>query len=185
MKAGFTSVKRDRWGDEQPDSHFFARTNIREICKTGLNPSPPIRHSLESPFNLAEVFKEFAESVHSKAKSDLRIGILEKVVMELRQKVSHLESRCETIVPINTLDDAKLRIKSVFYIHVMPDENEYQAVFGDANLNATGETRFEAIENLKDLIVTNFKFFSSLGVSKLGPMPRKQLRAMSEFIEFS
>lgn len=60
--------------------------------------------------------------------------------------------------------------------------NNYVATFTEVNINASGESFYEAISNLKALIVDMFDLLSSVGRHKLGPEPRKQLRALAAII---
>lgn len=60
--------------------------------------------------------------------------------------------------------------------------NNYVATFTEVNINASGQSFYEAISNLKALIVDMFDLLGSVGRHKLGPEPRKQLRALAAII---
>ena len=67
-------------------------------------------------------------------------------------------------------------------IVVRSDGEEILSFFVEANLGASGETISEAIENLKDLIASVFKKYSSLSAAQLGPGPTNQLIVLKQFI---
>lgn len=137
----------------------------------------------DSPAALAALFDKLAKNVQSRTEIELKVGLIEKVVLELRHKISELENYKTVQVAINTLAPEPLTLKQPIWITVQPVDDEFCAIFFDANINATGDTKFEAIENLKDLIVSNYSRFSSLGDKRLGPGPRKQLAILKSLIE--
>ena len=49
-----------------------------------------------------------------------------------------------------------------------PVDDEFVATFYDANINASGDTREDAVENLKDVLVNTFRRYSELGENQLG-----------------
>ena len=61
-------------------------------------------------------------------------------------------------------------------------EDSFVATFFDANLAASGDTREEAVQNLKTLIVEIFEDLESEPFKKLGPEPRRQLAVLQETI---
>jgi len=61
-------------------------------------------------------------------------------------------------------------------------DDSFVATFFDANLSASGDTREEAVQNLKTLIVEVFEDLESEPPEKLGPEPRRQLAVLHETI---
>ncbi len=61
-------------------------------------------------------------------------------------------------------------------------QDSFVATFFDANLAASGDTREEAVQNLKTLIVEIFEDLESEPIEKLGPEPRHQLAVLQETI---
>ena len=152
-------------------------------CETLLKKKVQTTNSPAAPAVLAALFDKLAKTVQSRTEIELKVGLMEKVVLELRYRISELENYKTVTVAINTLAPEPLILKQPIWITVQPVDDEFCAIFFDANINATGDTKFEAIENLKDLIVSNYNRFSALGEKRLGPGPRKQLAVMESLIE--
>jgi hypothetical protein len=57
----------------------------------------------------------------------------------------------------------------------------FVASFAPANVNASGDSSEEAVENLKDMIAAKYEYFSRLS-NRLGPMPRKELAVLGQYI---
>ena len=60
-------------------------------------------------------------------------------------------------------------------------EDGYLATFFDANIGITGDTREEAVANLRLLLVDMFDDFETQE-SQLGPEPERQLAVLRVFI---
>lgn len=136
----------------------------------------------ESPDDLANVFVSFAREIHVKAETELRVGILEKVVLELRYSLIELANRQTITVPITSLAPEPLTLRHPIFVVVQPEGDEFCATFFDANINASGDTQTEAVDNLKEILVSTYRRYSSLGESKLGPGPRRQLAVLQTVI---
>ncbi len=81
-------------------------------------------------------------------------------------------------VPVTSLTPETLELSKPVFVVVQPDGDEFLATYFDANLNATGDTQTEAVDNLKDILVSTFRRYTELGEQKLGPGPRKQLAVL-------
>ena len=57
----------------------------------------------------------------------------------------------------------------------------YVASFADANVNASGENEVEALEFLKDSVISAYCVLSELE-AELGEEPQRQLAVLREFI---
>ena len=136
----------------------------------------------ESPDDLAHVFVSFAKDINLKAETELRVGILEKVVLELRYSLMELASRQNITVPITSLAPEPLSLRHPIFVVVQPEGDEFSATFFDANINASGDTQTEAVDNLKEILVNTYQRYSALGEDKLGPGPRKQLAVLRTII---
>ena len=136
----------------------------------------------ESPDDLAKLFVSFAREIHVKAETELRVGILEKVVLELRHSLMELASRQTITVPITSLAPEPLTLRHPIFVVVQPEGDEFSATFFDANINASGDTQTEAVDNLKEILVSAYRRLSDLGESRLGPGPRKQLAVLRTVI---
>jgi len=68
-------------------------------------------------------------------------------------------------------------------VHIEQDgEDNYRASFIDANVNVSGCNEVEAIEGLKELLLSRYDFLSNSPTDKLGPGPKKRLAVLREFI---
>jgi len=149
--------------------------------------TPPIQMTLihdESRDDAAAVASAIHQLALRKADSGLalRVAVLEKVVLELRDQAARSGSRNAITVPITSFAGEGIQaIKPIFAV-VEEVEDQFEARFYDANIGASGDTESEAIGNLKSLIVSFFRRYSALGNEKLGPEPRHQLAVLSEFI---
>ena len=181
MKA--FSVESSKWSDEKDleiepslESRFSGR------CVMHHRRSQPELFISESPDELANVFVSFAREIHIKAETELRVGILEKVVLELRHSLMELTSRQTITVPITTLAPEPITLRHPIFVVVQPEGDEFSATFFDANINASGDTQTEAVDNLKEILVSAYRRLSDLGESRLGPGPRKQLAVLRTII---
>lgn len=137
----------------------------------------------EDPSELAHVFVSFVRDIRAKVETDLRIGILEKVVLEMRHVIGELTAQKTILVPITSLEPEALTLQQPIFVVVQPDGDEFSATFFDANINASGDTQTEAVENLKEVLISCFRRFTELGESRLGPGPRKQMAVLKSIIK--
>jgi hypothetical protein len=86
-------------------------------------------------------------------------------------------------VPVISLEPEPFRLRQTLYFVVRPNGDEFSATFFDANLNASGDTEFEAVENLKEIIVSSFRRLTELGPERLGPGPLKQFSVLKSVME--
>ena len=121
-------------------------------------------------------------TLQARWKDAIRMEGIEREVLTLKENVAELRRGCPTVVPIDTLAPEPLGVVHAFHVTVEPYENEYRASFLDANLSAFGETRNEAVWNLKDIIAASFGMLIDVGDEKLGPGPARQLKVLQEFI---
>jgi predicted RNase H-like HicB family nuclease len=116
--------------------------------------------------------------------TDLRFNLLEKVVVQLKNRISRLESKTSVLVPIQMFDSMEFSVQHPFLAVVQPDEDGFNATFFDANIGTSGDTQDEAVANLKDLILITFEQFESLEhENKLGPEPARQLSVLRKVIK--
>ena len=134
-------------------------------------------------FNLlCSASKKFQDD--SMANSSSRSRNLE----DLKSKLAGAQARLvdqETqpiIVPISTLAPEPLEIIGPIHAVIQATEHEYLAVFLEANLGASGETRSEALDGLKDQIISTFERLSAKSDDRLGPGPLRQKRVLESLI---
>lgn len=129
-----------------------------------------------------DLLSRLAETLQVRWKDAVRMESIERDLLTLKGRVSQLQRGCPTVVPIDTLAPEPLEVIRPFHVTIEPYEDEYRASFFDANLTAFGETRNEAIWNLKDIIAATFEILVDVGEAKLGPGPARQFRVLREFI---
>jgi hypothetical protein len=113
-----------------------------------------------------------------------RIEIAEREIGELRSRLNRVESLCEkaslgsACVPIHTFGREPFEPTGPISALVQPEEDGFVASLTDANLSSSGDTQYEAVENLKDLILMAFRGFENEDDETLGPAMLKQKRAL-------
>ena len=177
------AVRSPEWRDET-DLELEPSLESRFSGRCLMHPPRPQRELFvsESPDDLANVFISFARDIHVKAETELRVSILEKVVLELRHSLMELANRQTITVPITSLAPEPLTLRHPIFVVVQPEGDEFSATFFDANINASGDTQTEAVDNLKEILVSAYRRLFDLGESKLGPGPRKQLAVLRTII---
>ena len=113
-----------------------------------------------------------------------RIELAEAIwdsVATLTRDVAELKANRPSVhVPVQTFAPEPYDLLKPLSVVVRADEDEFSACFPDANLTAFGDNEFEAVEQLKAMILDTFDKFSS--GRKLGPGPTKQLAVLREFV---
>lgn len=84
-------------------------------------------------------------------------------------------------VSITTLEPEPFVLLHEIPVAVFSDEDGYLATFTDADISMTGDTREEAMENLRLLIVDMFDDLDAQE-AQLGPFPQRQLSVLRKFI---
>lgn len=114
-----------------------------------------------------------------------KVDALQARLRELAGQIEQLAARRppSTIVPIQSLDDEELRLKKSPYIVVEEFDDSFIATFFDAHISSSGDTLYEAVDNVKDLISATFRRLRTAPPEKLGPLPTKQLVVLREFLD--
>ncbi|MFN2476452.1 MAG: hypothetical protein ABR526_08955 [Chthoniobacterales bacterium] len=112
----------------------------------------------------------------------LRLSLIEKVVLELRHVIAELLERRVIQISIDSLGVEDLVLRRPITVVVESANDCFTATFFDANINASGDSEVEAVENLKEIIVSVFHRFVELGDARLGSGPRKQFAELRSVI---
>ena len=110
-----------------------------------------------------------------------RIQALEMKIQSLDQRCRVLEQLRPVLAPIATLPEPYEVIKPL-YVSIRIEEDQYIASFFDANLSESGDTREEAVLNLKEIIATTFEILITMDESELGPGPLQQRKVLEEYV---
>lgn len=102
-------------------------------------------------------------------------------LVSLEDRVRTLETT--TVASVASLTEFKLGLLRDIPVTIRHTGDDCVATFFDANLSASGDTPEEAFFNLKDILATTFHMFSQMDPAILGPMPKRQLRVLSEFMQ--
>ena len=121
-------------------------------------------------------------------KSDARVARLKKQFNVMSSKLDRARARLAekenpTIaVPISTLAPEPFELVGSIFAVIQESKDGFTASFLDANLGASGETKVEALEGLKDRIVTTFERLEGKTDDQLGPGPLRQKRVLTSLI---
>ncbi len=85
-------------------------------------------------------------------------------------------------VPIESFAPEPYEVSSRFAAVVTPEEEGFLAAFYDANLHGCGDTREEAVSNLKDAIIDAYDRLQQLEDTELGPAILKQKQVLAHHI---
>ena len=100
----------------------------------------------------------------------------------LLHRVEKLEKAEKSVmVPITTLDPEPFELIRDLPVVVVREDDGYLATFFDAGIGMTGDSREEAVANLRLLLVDMFDDFET-HEAQLGPEPERQLAVLRIFI---
>jgi len=108
---------------------------------------------------------------------------LEKRITALEERIARQETEAPSVVTLATLAPETLKLKKPIPVYLRSTGEDWIASFLDGNINASGETEPEALDNLKDILTATFRHLTSLPAEKLGPGPARQLAVLREFVE--
>jgi len=138
--------------------------------------------------NDPQLSRLFAPFVLRKVHPEQGVQELADHLAELEPRVEILENRASEfldpqslIVPVMTLDPEPFQLLREMQFVVRPTDDGYLATLFDANLGMTGDTREEAVANLKVLIVDIFDQLEQ-NEDKLGPEPARQIAVLRSFM---
>jgi hypothetical protein len=105
-----------------------------------------------------------------------RLDRLEQEVKSLKERLA--DGTRSMLVPLATLDPAPYAPIGRLTALVLPDDDAYVASLIEANINASGETVPDAVENLKDMLILTFERLSAMPKGQLGRGPAQQLAVL-------
>ena len=88
-----------------------------------------------------------------------------------------------TVVLLASLAPSPLSLRQVLPVSIIETTDGYIAGFIEANIHSSGGSQWEAIDNLKTLIVDAYQMLHDIYPSTLGPVPSKQLATLRSFIQ--
>ncbi len=124
--------------------------------------------------------KAAMELAAGKQRDAVRLQRVEAKLEEIAKRINDCGS---IIVPVSSLAPSPYELIKPIPVVVQPGDGEFLATFFDANVNASGDTETEAVQNLKEIMLAVFAYQSKLPEDKLGPGPRQQFAVLKEFIK--
>jgi predicted RNase H-like HicB family nuclease len=127
-----------------------------------------------------------AQMLIVKLSLDNRVELAEKELKNLSSRLTRIEGLCEkalqgaVCIPISTFAPEPFEIIRDFSVVVQPEEESFVATLFDANISSSGETREEAVANVKDLILMIFRGLED--DVELGPAMIRQKHALMSLI---
>jgi predicted RNase H-like HicB family nuclease len=110
------------------------------------------------------------------------LEMFRKELSIINSRLTRLEQEAPLLIPILSLAPEPYEvIKPILAVARMVD-GEYVALFVDVNVGSSGETREEAMLNLKDAITAAFDLLTRTPDAELGPGPLQQKRTFEEFV---
>lgn len=108
-----------------------------------------------------------------------------KMLKNNNELIEYWKENDSIIVPITSFAPEPLEVIKEINVVVQKDEDEFTATFFDANIGTTGCNQTEAIDNLKELIVSRYYYLNEQPQQTLGPALVKQLTVLNQFISKS
>ena len=113
----------------------------------------------------------------------LRLDNLERKLEAAQLRIEQLESRRLSHVRLQTFAPEPFEmLKEIEVAIEFNGDDDFLASFTDANVNASGCNEAEAIDNLKDNILSAFEYLDPLPSVKLAKPLQKQIAVLREFV---
>lgn len=126
--------------------------------------------------------QNLSKMISERQKQELRITLLEILVIELKATVHRLQSCENKVAAINTFAPEAYDVLKPIIISLYTSDGGYTAAWHDANIHSSGENEDEAINSLKSLILDCLDNYSKEPAEKLGPEPTRQLVIIKQFV---
>lgn len=173
--------------DAQPASDFdlmqsCGPKNIQRNSPSFV-PSDPAKTSA-----ILEALERALRTGLDRARLERRIAKLETEVKDLKAIKRQATQDCLPVsrslaIPISTFAPEPYELSNPIQILIQYSNETFTASFLDANVNASGDTEAEALEEIKYSILNMFDRLVGLDDSKLGPGPRKQKNVLQSLIK--
>jgi hypothetical protein len=163
--------------------HMRLRWNDEDEPECGAEPDSVLEESKPPDWaeSLQQGMIQLLEKLELRQRHYSLIGSLSARVTALEERVSQPSSG-PILVPIMTFEPEPFELVRDMLAVVQPMDDEFMACFFDANVNAGGCNQVEAMENLKDSLLSRFEYLDGQPTEKLGPALVKQLAVLRAFI---
>src|SRR5262249_35641158 len=131
---------------------------------------------------LTEALVKLLQSVEQRKRQMARVELVDTRLAALESKLEERSVAGSFVVPISSLAPEPFEVVKEIKAVVQPCDDESSASFFDANINTAGSNEQEAIDNLKDLLVSRFQLLNEQPDETLAPPLAKQIAVLREFI---
>jgi hypothetical protein len=111
-------------------------------------------------------------------------GIAVPIVSEFgpasSKTVTYVDTKTRNVVLLSVGDRYALR--TPITVALKEVHGEYVASFEEAELSRSGETALDAVDWLQSSIVTLYETLSKKHLKELGPLPKRQLQVLREYL---
>jgi hypothetical protein len=112
----------------------------------------------------------------------LRLSQAESRIKALEQRIEEVEHGKPVVLPIQSFAPDRYEVLKPIWAVVQEDDGAFVASFFDANINASGNDQLDAVEMLKEMIVSTFRLFAEKE-AVLGPETQRQFAVLREFMK--
>ena len=171
----FDRLHREEWLNKNRLTGFCEPAPFEETC----GGEPEVKTWINA---LKSALVQTMQTVEERKNRYARLALIEHSMQQLENKVSSLQV-ASAVVPVQTFAPEPFDLVGEMKVVIQQtDEDEFLATFFDANIGASGCNQGEAIENLKDTLISRFDYLDKLSPDILGPGPAKQLAILRAFI---
>ena len=139
-----------------------------------------VERMIEFAANIVEMLGSTAGVLLRLEDLESRLNTLTRSFQSFAEQAQLPAKKC-VVVPIQHLPNG-YHLRRPIQVFVEPEDEGFVASFVDANVNISGDTLHEAVENLKLLILDLYVELREVPASSLGPGPARQLEVLSFFI---
>lgn len=111
-----------------------------------------------------------------------RLEQIETQMGAMSERIDALQAASSLIVPISTFAPEPFEVAKTIMVVLEFTGDDYNASFVDANVNASGCNEAEAIDNLKENLLSRFAYLDAQPAEKLAKPLQKQIAILREFI---
>lgn len=123
-----------------------------------------------------------AQTLLSEWQSRVPMHVLSNDVAMLKREVAELRNSAQISLTIQSLVPEAFEIIAPIPVVVRNFDESYVATFFDANVNASGDTDVESVQNLKDMLVASYELLFSHDDDDLGAEMLRKKQVLANFM---
>lgn len=162
------------WASVEEATFLFPNISYAEHLKSGEVVAEQLRQRLGALFGHSHGMNEIREE----------LATLKQLIVGLSAKVDAVgTSLVQTVCyPIESFVPEPLEVASPMSIVISPEDDGFQASYLDGNLHAYGESREEALTNIKASIVDAYRRLRGVPDSQLGRSMLRQKKVLNHHL---